>query len=489
MTPSIKRRAVYSAVLGVTLLLMAAGFLLNMVLHAQLLQQYDAALLAKAQALITLTEFDGTKVDFDFKNEFTDEFRDPNDPFLFVMRSRDNQDLGHTPDMDPSQLRPLDPDWVGPWDGAPLFADGPLPDGRRGRMVQVNFLPRLEYGDDQADLQPVPLPDWIRPRLKLLVAWQREGLEAHVTDMQRLLAASFLLLILLVAGILWMAIRQSLKPVDRLADAMEQINVDDLRERIELQPDWVELRPIVGQFQQLLERLDRAFQREKATTANIAHELRTPVAEMRNLAQVAERWPDDPKLPMEFLPLIVDASRRMGRTIEMFLQLARAEAGSLTLSPETILVQPLIHQRFYSLSKDTDAVGKTLLDRLPLPFTVDCDRDLLTGIIDNLLDNAISYSPEGAEIRCEGGEGADGAWIAIINPAPDLDEQDLPVLFDRLWRKSRAGSDARHRGLGLTLVKAYAALLELEIDTSLSAGGDLNIRVRGFGVLDAGRSL
>jgi len=455
-----------------------------MVLQAQLLQQYDATLLAKAQALITLTEFDGTAVDFDFKNEFTDEFQDPNDPFLFVMRSRDNEDLGHTPGLDPTRLQPLDRDWLGRWSGAPLFADGPLPDGRRGRMVQLNFLPRLEYGDDEGDPQQAPLPNWIRPRLKLLVAWQREDFEAHVIDMQRLLGASFLLLLLIVAGVLWMAINQSLKPVDRLAEAMKQINADDLHKRIELRPDWVELRPIVGQFHQLLERLDGAFRREKAITANIAHELRTPVAEMRNLAQVAERWPDDPKLLMEFLPLIVDASRRMGRTIEMFLRLARAEAGSLTLSPESSLMQPLVQQRFYSLSKDADAIGKTLMNRLPLPFTVDCDHDLLTGIIDNLLDNAISYSPEGAEIRVEGGDGADGAWIAIINQAPDLDEQDLPVLFDRLWRKSRAGSDARHRGLGLTLVKAYAALMGLEISATLSGEGELSIRVSGFGVIE-----
>jgi len=242
------------------------------------------------------------------------------------------------------------------------------------------------------------------------------------------IGGSLLLLILLQLLVVRATITRSLDPVNQLAAGMRDIDIEGLQQRIELDRDWVELRPIMNQFQQLLERLQHGYAREKQTTANIVHELRTPVAEIRSLTQVAARWPDDRKLQHEFLPLIIATTERMEHTIETFLRLARAEAGTVALHPATVPLQPLIQHSFDALHRTGDAQSKTLLNQLPIGIAVHCDHDLVAGIVDNLLSNAISYSPAAAELICAGG-GPDsasmpGAWhwrfAATTRPSPPV---------------------------------------------------------------------
>ncbi|MCB1055202.1 MAG: two-component sensor histidine kinase, partial [Acidobacteria bacterium] len=101
-------------------------------------------------------------------------------------------------------------------------------------------------------------------------------------------------------------------------------------------------------------------------------------------------------------------------------------------------------------------------------FVVESDRGKLELILTNLVSNAVAYSPPGAVVETRIGRSDGEVVVAIANPAPDLEDADLPHLFERFWRKDQARTGGQHVGLGLTLVKSSADLLGLELGVELT---------------------
>jgi signal transduction histidine kinase len=193
------------------------------------------------------------------------------------------------------------------------------------------------------------------------------------------------------------SIRHGLRPLDEIGHQVETLGAERLDLRIRPRSPTLELTPVVERLNALLARLQVAFERERRFSSDIAHELRTPLAELRSLAGVGARWPED--------------------------------------------------------------------------------RGKLSLILSNLFSNAIAYSPAGSAVSCSATL-KDGKWeVTIANPAPLLEPGDLPLLFERFWRKDPARADALHAGLGLPLAKAFAELLGLALTAELDAGGRLVLRL------------
>jgi len=123
-------------------------------------------------------------------------------------------------------------------------------------------------------------------------------------------------------------VRSGLKSLGRLANQAGQITASSLDTRFDLAHVPDELQPIYEKLNDLLGRLDDAFGRERRFTANVAHELRTPVAELRALSEVALRWPGDEKSAAQSFREVSTITRRMESVVTTLLALARSEAGA-----------------------------------------------------------------------------------------------------------------------------------------------------------------
>jgi two-component system sensor histidine kinase QseC len=192
--------------------------------------------------------------------------------------------------------------------------------------------------------------------------------------------------------------------------------------------------------------------------------MRTPVAELKMLGEVALKWPDqtDPELPAHTLAI----ASQLENLIEALLTLARLESGETALQLSTVDLSALCHECLQPCADKVEAKQLELHLRSEPGRTMETDARLLRIILSNLLTNAVEYAPPSTRIEIE----LDPGSITIANAAPELTQEDLPHLFDRFWRSEKSRSNSAHSGLGLSLARQAASAIGCLLDASLSGG-------------------
>jgi signal transduction histidine kinase len=271
-----------------------------------------------------------------------------------------------------------------------------------------------------------------------------------------------LTILLLVAAIIHFLINRGLKPVDDLA-----VGVAGASLNTRLPSDAVprELKPIALEVNKLLARLQSVFERERRFTANAAHELTTPVAELRSITDVALRWGDDPKLAASAARSANEIAQQMERILRVLLALARSESARAQLHIEGVEVRSLLDEILHSLAARI-ADKKIELRANKGAAVIQSDHAMLRAILFNLLDNAVEYTPPGGKFHCD----LNPTRLLIVNEQSDITPEDMPQLGEPFWRKDAAHSGGVHAGLGLTLVKSYAELLQMSFAIRLEEG-------------------
>lgn len=242
-----------------------------------------------------------------------------------------------------------------------------------------------------------------------------------------------------------------------------------------------ELEPVCGCLNGLLERLERAFARERRLTADAAHELRTPIAELRTLAEVglAEAKTGCPEMTGYFEDAL-GVTRRLESLVTALLYLARCEAGAQKAEMRPVDIAELTRELWRVLSPITHTSYEVQLD-VPEQAFVTADPELLKTILSNLLSNALAYTPSGGKIQVSihrTGNLGDTipmvspkfSWmVSIANTSHELLAADIEHVFEPFWQKHADRGDTGHCGLGLALVAACARLMAIPIRTEIAA--------------------
>jgi signal transduction histidine kinase len=324
-----------------------------------------------------------------------------------------------------------------------------MANGRPGRALRIKYVPRLDAAHD-----PAISPD----AMTLVVASNRESLDGALLWQQITLAVGLTVALGIVGGLVPTILRHGLQPLRRLRMQAEQIDAHSLKERIPTRGMPLELAPICDCLNGLLSRLERSFERERRYSSDVAHELLTPLAELRSLGEFALRYPDSD--PRESIAQSLVILLRTERVVTMLMDLCRAEQkNSQAGCTELIAVQALLSGRLHAL--ESGAAGRGLSFRITIPESaqVRADPTLLGSILTNLLSNAIDYATPGSEIQITWTGGESRFALAVSNVAADFARDDLIHFFDRFWRKDKARSGSGHSGLGLPLSRELAQLM------------------------------
>lgn len=290
------------------------------------------------------------------------------------------------------------------------------------------------------------------------------------------LSLSGVLAMLATAILVRLILRSGLAPLNRLGIQAATIDIESLTTRFSVESMPRELQPITSRLNDLMARLEEGFERERRFGANLAHELRTPVSELRAWAEVALKWPD--RMSADGCSDVLAIAKQMEQTVENLLLLARVERNATELTLESIELQCLVEQCWEPLRSKATARQLQLQWNLEKGFTLTSDRRLLGIIVSNLLSNAAEYAPEGSLVSIASGSHCpERALLCIDNDAPQLRAEDLAHFFERLWRHDRSRTDASHSGLGLSIAQSCARVLGLQLHAGLSPSGRLRLRL------------
>lgn len=267
--------------------------------------------------------------------------------------------------------------------------------------------------------------------------------------------------------------RRGVRPLERIGRTARQITSTRLDARIDQTQLPAEVASLAITFNEMLGRLQESFERLSRFSADIAHELRTPVNNLRGEAEVAltrARTSDEYR---EILASSLEEYERLTRLIDSLLFLARAE------HPETRIVRERLALRreletvvdFYEGSA-TDQ-GVTLTVDAPASLGIDADRTLFQRAVGNLIANALAHTPAGGAVTIQAvAEGPD-CQIHVVDTGRGVAAEDLPHVFDRFYRADKArASTSGNLGLGLAIVRSIAQLHggRIELTSQLGHG-------------------
>jgi len=304
-------------------------------------------------------------------------------------------------------------------------------------------------GREQTFALPFPEPESLQALVALDVSHH-----VHFLDQVRLhlwlgvaLAAAF------AALLGWVAARQGLAPLKRITSTSRRLSAEQLGERIDAQDAPTELRDLAEAFNGMLDRLEASFQRLSEFSADIAHELRTPVSNLMTETQVALSRSRSADEYRETLHSNLEEFDRLARMISDMLFLAKADNGLLPRPAESVRLE----SEAEALVEFYEALAEERGVRLQITgaATVPGDRLMLRRALSNLLSNAIRHTPPGGmvEIRIATANGQ--ATLAVRNPGMPIPPDRLPLLFERFHRVdgSRSGQ-GEGAGLGLAITRS-----------------------------------
>ncbi len=333
-----------------------------------------------------------------------------------------------------------------------------------GRRLAERLVARNEQRNDA-------LLAWIEdldPRL--VVIHPLAEIEAEARRQAWVLIGMWVLACTLVAAVVLIITGRVLAPVRRMTDAIAGITPGSAGQQVAIVGLPSELQPVQARLNDLLARVDAALTREQQTTANIAHELRTPLAGLRAKLELALQKERDPAEIAALCRQGLGTMTLLQGMIDNLLLLTRLEAGQEKPHVQAVEVQELLASA-WALHQPAAQARRITLERLLEPaLNLITDSDKLRAVFSNLLSNAVAYAPENSMVQVAGHEQGDGRIrLTFTNDGATISHADAERVFEPFWRGDTARTVERgHCGLGLPLVRRLVTVLGGTVSVSVN---------------------
>lgn len=334
-----------------------------------------------------------------------------------------------------------------------------------------------EGTDLRASTERVSLADPAQPALWAIIALE-------TTENQELLATYLrsLVVTLVIGAVLaglasLVAIRHGLAPVGRIARTAEQVSASRLERHIPLEDTPTELAGLVQSFNGMLERLADSFRRLTEFSADLAHELRTPVHNLLGHAQVALSRPRTAEEYRVVLETMVEDGERLARTVRDMLFLAQADNASLVLARQQVDLQSEVEGVVSFFQAFAEERGIQIIAEGA--ETVMADRSMVQRAVSNLLSNALRHAHAGGTVKIRVRREREEALLEIANTGDPIPPDRLVRIFDRFYRADPSRSDATGgTGLGLAIVRSVMALHKGRVEAENAPDKFVTFRLR-----------
>lgn len=293
-----------------------------------------------------------------------------------------------------------------------------------------------------------------RPYL-IQLAQDRSSDVKFATQFASVLAGVLALGIVASAVIAIAVTKRGLLPLQQMTQSLERIGPNHLDERVGKTTWPRELHPVAAAFDEMLARLENSFTKLSQFSADLAHELRTPISNIRGEAEVTLTRPRTLEEYSNVIESIAAECERLSGIVDNLLFLARAEAVDRQIERNLFAARPAIEK--------IAAYYRTVAEERGISITnkgdgeIFADARLFDRALSNLLDNALRFTPDGGKITIATETKPDRIELAIKDTGCGIPPQNLPRVFDRFYRADSSRS-SEGTGLGLALVKSITDL-------------------------------
>jgi signal transduction histidine kinase len=443
---------------GLTAVLCAGGAGVYWLADLSLTRQFDEMLRTRAQTLASLVKFEPESLVFESGDAPPAMVAET----YFELRTHSGRVLKRSANLGEAGLlerAPAEHEWE--------FANATLPASVDGRMVWMTFRPRM----DPDDWEGHSVDGMHSELLVVAAAMDRAPIDGALSSLLAALCVAGAL-IALAAGLLVSAgVRWGLAPLENLTRQIGKLGCDDASVRFLSTAAPSELLPVYRELNNMLGRVEQTIERERLFIDAAAHELRTPLAELRTLGEVALKWPDAQRA-VDALTEAMAIGHEMERIVESLLLISRGHASTVDASSAVKPISPFVQEcldraapdlRAKRVSVSVDFDGVQDVQRKPAA------NGAVEFILRNLIENAVHYTPPGGRISIRGNGALNGTpWLVVENGPVHLSALDVSRLFEPFWRGDTARVDRKHAGLGLAVVQQIALAVGMHVDAMLS---------------------
>ena len=365
----------------------------------------------------------------------------------------------------PNEYRPLQPFTLTDENGVVLFSNGKDEFGEKLSTSELKpGTPITENGRVIGIYVPLRMPFEGKPR-------ELEFIER--TQLTLLYGALIGALLALVLGII--ISRTLTRPIRELTRATHAISEGDLSQQVQVRAND-ELGELAQAFNKMSSELSRSVDARKQMTADIAHELRTPLSLILGHAEAVH----DGVLPptRENFEIIREEAARLEHLVNDLRTLSLADAGELTINPQTVEPERLIREVESLYQYETQRKDITLDVDIDLPLAaLEVDPGRMTQVLTNIVDNAIRHTPEGGRITLRARQAGSSVELSVQDSGPGVSSDMLDRIFERFYRTdvSRQREGDGGSGLGLAIAKSIVQAHGGQLSAESEAGRGVKV--------------
>jgi len=477
VTRSLRSRLMIGVAVTTTLVMAASTGVTYSLIRGNLYAEFDELLGSKARTLATMIEQDGERIDLEFKEHLLQEFARSVRPEYYQVWREDGTVLARSRRLVNADLPRIMGSRV-----TPGFQSIELPDGRRGRSVGMRFLPHVEgerlvsrtsvvqtpeKDSDIEDLDEVDFSD--RTYVTLVLAHDTDDLERTLSSIFWLLCGSAAVTVCFIIYVQGWLVSRNLQPMKELAQQINELDEQSLSSRIHVEDTPSELLPVETRLNELIARLEAAFHREKTFTADMAHELRTPLSGIRSTLEVSLSGNRDSKAYCKSMQKCLRICNQTQRVVETLLSLARLESDHEILDRAFIDLEYVLNDCWETFDQRAQDRDLRVRWNCASGVMLNTDPGMFRLLIVNLMDNAVSYTDLGGTIEVSTKLTETACEFRIQNSGCHLSTEEVASVFDRLWRADTSRTETGvHAGLGLALCRRILAVLGETIVVSVT---------------------
>lgn len=317
----------------------------------------------------------------------------------------------------------------------------------------------------------------IGPDTVLQIGESLEEADEYLEIFRTLFAILILILIILSATIGWFLARRALIGMQAVTQTAEDISKGSYDRRVQITDQLEEIKKLGDTFNYMLDRIQNLLKSVKEINDNIAHDLRSPLARIRGIAEMTLR---DEKSIDDYRNMAISTIEECDVLIDMIntmLDITEAEAGVNGAQDEEFDLVTLIHDACELFRPMVDEKKMQLNVNLPDTLTFRGDQKKMQRVVTNILENSIKYSPEQAAVNVFAVSDNGQVEIVFKDTGIGISETDLPHIFERFYRCDRSRSQSGV-GLGLSLAKAYTESMNgfISVNSSENQGSTFTLK-------------